>query len=57
MNQNFKGRRINMGPCYLALKHTLESTMIKDDKIEQILGIIIVRKYSLKVGLEHFGGK
>ena len=41
----------------LNFEDILESTMNKDEKTEQILGIIIVRKYSLKVGLEHSGGK
>ena len=41
----------------LNFEDILESTMNKDEKTEQILGIIMTQKHSSKVDLKHLGEK
>ena len=53
----FQGKWYKYGCGTVLLKDTLESNMTEADKIEQILGIIMDHKYSLKAVFKSFGGK
>ena len=49
--------RYEYGDMFLNIEDNLWYTMTGSDKIEQITGIIIAHKYSLKAALNVFGEK